>query len=127
MLNKLLFAAAALAVAAPASGALAQEWGYWGEHARDHAEHGAFHDEADEAHAWAHERGFSSWGEHEAYHRALRDMHDEFHDEHPGTRHDGYRLPSRRGYGYYGGYGYGGYSGYEYVPYGYSYGWGRGW
>lgn len=51
-------------------------------------------------------------------------MHGEFHDEHPGTRHDGYRLPSRRG-----GYGYYGYGTYGYSPYSYgsTYSWGRGW
>jgi hypothetical protein len=46
-------------------------------------------------------------------------MHGEFHDDHPGTRHDGYRLPRehRQHHGYrryrpsYG------YSGYGYSPY----------
>lgn len=115
MLNKILIASAALALAAPAGGAMAQGYyGYGGhDHARDHQDHDTIHDEVDDAHAEAHEEGFYSRREHKAYHRALRGVHDEFHDEHPNTRHDGYRLPSRRGNGYYGTQGYG-------SPYGYD-------
>ena len=121
MLKRFLLFAAVLALSAPAGAAFAQQWAPWDDqHAEDHQEHGGFHEETDEAHARAHEEGFYSRREHRAYHRALRDIHGEFHDEHPGTRHDGYRLPSRRSYGssygYYGyPYGYGQYdSGYRY-------------
>lgn len=121
MLKKMLFASSVLALALPASGAMAQ--GYYGQHARDHEEHGDFHDEVDEAHAQAHEEGFYSRREHKAYHRALRGVHGEFHDEHPDTRHDGYRLPQRRSSGYYGYQPFSGYSSYGGDPaYGYSYG-----
>ena len=99
---------------------MAQDYG-WYQHQQDHAEHGYFHDEVDAAHERAHERGFYSEEEHDGYHRALRQMHDEFHDDHPGTRHDGYRLPrSHRYYGYGRGYSSYGYSPYGYSPYGYS-------
>lgn len=114
MLKKLVFAGAVLALSAPAGAAFADEWGHMDRHEQDHHEHGRFHDQVDEGHARAHAEGFSSRREHRGYHRALRDTHREFHYEHPSTRHDGYRLPSRRGYGYYGypSYGYGGYYGY---------------
>ena len=132
MLKKILFASCFLTLAAPASGAFAQPYGYgYGSHARDHEEHGAIHDEADEAHGEAHADGFRSRSEHRGYHRALRGVHDEFHDDHPQTRHDGYRLPSRRGGGYYSSYGYPSYQG---TPYGYgnygptvTYSYGRRW
>ena len=127
MINKLMISAAAfLALAAPAA-AFAQS--DWYQHEQDHYEHGAFHDGVDAAHAAAHERGFDSQEEHEGYHRALRDTHEEFHDGHPGTWHDGYRLPrehrsyygrSRYSRSYYGSpYGYSqyGYSRYGYSPY----------
>jgi hypothetical protein len=121
MFRKLMISAAVLTLAAPAA-ALAQDYG-WYQHQQDHQEHGAFHDEADAAHAQAHEEGFYSQAEHDGYHRALEQMHDGFHDDHPGTRHDGYRVPSARRYGYssYGSqYGYApGYSSYGYAP-GYS-------
>ena len=123
MFRKLLISAAVLALSAPAAAFAQDGWG-WYQHEQDHREHGAFHDEADAAHERAHEEGFSSRAEHEGYHRALRDQHDEFHDDHPGTRHDGYRLPREYRYGYsYAPYGY------SYAPYGYSnapYGYGRG-
>lgn len=116
MLRKMLFASTLLALAAPTGGAMAQSYygysGYDGEHARDHDEHGAVHDEVDEAHGQAHAEGFYSRREHKSYHRALRDVHGEFHDEHPNTEHDGYRLPQRRGGGYNGYQSYGGYSDY---------------
>lgn len=116
MFRKLMISAAALALLAPAS-AFAQS--DWYQHQQDHEEHGAFHDEVDAAHEQAHEEGFASEAEHEGYHRALREMHGNFHDDHPGTRHDGYRVPRAHGYGYYG---YGGYDGYSYgyAPYGYG-------
>lgn len=117
MFKKVMISAAVLALAAPAV-AFAQDYS-WYQHEQDHVEHGNFHDEADFAHARAHERGFYSEGEHEAYHQALRDMHDEFHDDHPGTRHDGYRLPrEHRSYYSYRRYhpSYYGYSGYGYGP-----------
>ncbi len=106
MLHKFMISAAVLALAAP-SAVFAQDYG-WYQHQQDHQEHGLFHDEVDAAHAQAHEEGFASQAEHDGYHRALRQTHDAFHDDHPGTRHDGYRLPSRNSYGY--------------SPYGYSYG-----
>jgi len=114
MFRKLMISAAVLALAAPAA-AFAQDYG-WYQHQQDHEEHGAFHDEADAAHAQAHEEGFYSEAEHEGYHRALEQTHDGFHDDHPGTRHDGYRLPRAHRYGY--GYAPHGYS-YGYAPYGY--------
>lgn len=122
MLKKVLFASSVLALAVPASGAMAQGYyGYSGEHSRDHEEHGAIHDEVDGAHAEAHTEGFYSRREHKGYHRAVRGVHREFHDEHPNTRHDGYRLPQRRSGGYYGYQSYGGYPSYG-SQYGYSYG-----
>ena len=104
------------------------------QHARDHEEHGLFHDGASGAHARAHAQGFSSRAEHRGYHRAQRQMHGEFHRDHPGTRHDGYRLPPERSaYGYspysygYAPYAYG-YSPYSYAPgVTFSFGIGRGW
>lgn len=116
-----LIIAVTVAAAVPAV-ASAQDWGW--RHAQDHQEHGAFHDEVDAAHERAHEEGFVSPEEHEGYHRALRELHDEFHDDHPGTRHDGYRLPRGERYGYYSypSYGYAPSYGYDYAPsYGYSY------
>ena len=113
VIKTLLISAAALALAVPGA-ALAQDYG-WYQHEQDHAEHGQTHDQIDAAHAEAHERGFYSREEHQGYHRALGDAHNEFHDDHPGTRHDGYRLPrSHRGYRGYGN------SSYGYAPYGYS-------
>ena len=122
MFKTFLISAAAVALIAPGA-AVAQDYG-WHQHQQDHAEHGDLHDEVDAGHDEAHERGFNGHQEHRGYHRALRDLHDEFHDDHPGTRHDGYRLPRSRRYyrdapsGYYS---YGrGYSSYGYSPYGYS-------
>lgn len=116
MIKTMLISAATMALAAPGA-ALAQDYG-WYQHQQDHAEHGDVHDEADAAHAEAHDRGFYSREEHQGYHRALRDTHDEFHDDHPGTRHDGYRLPrSQRSHWSYQVYGY---SPYGYAPYGYA-------
>jgi hypothetical protein len=120
MFKMIMISAAALGLAAPAA-AFAQDYG-WYQHQRDHAEHGSFHDEADDAHREAHERGFNSRAEHEGYHRGIEQMHEEFHDDHPGTRHDGYRLPrDRRSYNGYQRYqpSYD-YSGSDYSPYGYS-------
>jgi hypothetical protein len=115
MFRKLMISAAVLALAAPAA-AFAQDYG-WYQHQQDHEEHGAFHDEADAAHEQAHEEGFYSEAEHEGYHRALEQMHDGFHDDHPGTRHDGYRLPRTHAYRTYreAPYGYG-YAPYSYAP-----------
>lgn len=118
MIKRFLISAAALALVAPGA-ALAQDYD-WYQHQQDHAEHGNFHDEVDAAHERAHEQGFYSREEHEGYHRAVRGLHDEFHDDHPGTRHDGYRLPRQRSYGYSRGYSSYGYSPYGYSPYGYS-------
>ena len=130
MLKKMLFVTSLFALAVPAGGAMAQNYygsdRYDGQHARDHEEHGDIHDEVDEAHAEVHQEGFYNRREHKAYHRALGDVHREFHDEHPDTRHDGYRLPSRRGGGYryqsYGGNQYYGGSSYYGSPGAYSYG-----
>lgn len=122
MLKRLLLASSVLALAAPASGAMAQDYyGYSGQHSRDHEEHGAVHDEVDEAHAEAHAEGFYSRREHKGYHRAVRGVHREFHDERPNTRHDGYRLPQRRSGGNYGYQSYGASPSYG-SPYDYSYG-----
>ena len=120
MVKKMMISAAVLALAAPAT-AFAQS--DWYQHQQDHYEHGAVHDEADAAHETAHERGFYGQEEHEGYHRALRDMHREFHDDHPGTWHDGYRLPrEHRSYYGYSRYRRSYYSAprYGYSPYGYS-------
>ena len=133
MIKQLVLSAAILALVAPAA-ARAQD-GDWDDyrHQQDHAEHGGFHDDADNAHEQGHERGFYNRAEHGGYHEALRDLHGEFHEDHPGTRHDGYRLPSRRshyrsapdGYSPYGyspyGYSSRGYSPRGYTPYGYGY------
>ncbi len=116
VIKTLLISFAALALAVPGA-ALAQDYS-WYQHQQDHAEHGQTHDEIDAAHAEAHDRGFYSREEHQGYHHALRQMHEEFHDDHPGTSHDGYRLPrSHRGYSGYSGYGN---SSHGYAPYGYS-------
>lgn len=118
MFRRLLISAALLSIAAPVA-AFAHEEPDLYQHEQDHQEHGAFHDEADAAHAQAHEEGFANEAEHQSYHRAMREMHDNFHDDHRGTRHDGYRLPPSRSYGYgYPPYGYGG--DYGYRSYGYS-------
>lgn len=120
MIKKLMISAAVMALAAPAA-ALAQPFD-WYQHQQDHEEHGVFHDEADAAHEMAHEQGFYSQEEHEGYHRALRQMHREFHGDHPGTWHDGYRLP-REHRSYYGDRrrpSYYGYAPYGYAPYGYG-------
>ena len=116
MLKTILIASSVLALTAPAGAAMARDYngGYgYGRHADDHEEHGEIHDQVDDAHAGAHAGGFYSRREHNSYHRALRDLHDEFHDDHPNTRHDGYRLPSRRSGGHYGHQRYG-------APYGYG-------
>jgi hypothetical protein len=123
MSRKLWISAAILALAAAPAAAFAHDESGWYQHQQDHQEHGAFHDEVDAAHAQAHEEGFASEAEHEGYHRALREMHENFHDDHPGTRHDGYRLPRARSYGYgYGPYAYApdGYGGYSSQSYGYA-------
>ncbi len=116
MIRNILISAAVLSLAAPAAALAQSDWDY-GRHQRDHEEHGLIHDDADIAHERAHDRGFYSRSEHEGYHEALRDVHREFHDDHPGTRHDGYRLPREnrryRSSSY-------GYSPYGYSPYGYS-------
>ncbi|CAN5134553.1 hypothetical protein BH09PSE2_BH09PSE2_09410 [soil metagenome] len=120
MIKTLMISTAALLLVSPAV-ANAQSYG-WYQHQQDHAEHGSFHEGAEDAHEEAHERGFYSQAEHDGYHEALRDVHDGFHDDHPGTRHDGYRVPARRQTYYdYPSYqpSYG-YSGYGYSPYSYS-------
>ena len=71
-MTKALLAAAALALSATATPALAHDYDYSYRHARDHAEHRQFHDEAGEAHRRAHEDGFYS----EAEHRATKDIDD---------------------------------------------------
>lgn len=114
MLKRILFATGVLAIAFPAGQAMARDYDDWGRHGQDHEEHGAIHDEVDQAHDEAHYEGFQGRGEHRGYHRALGQVHNEFHDDHPNTRHDGYRLPSRRGGGYYRGH-----NPYGYQPYGY--------
>lgn len=88
-IGKAIMAAAVLAIAAPATAALAHDDDY-GQHARDHRAHWRFHHKVNEAHRRAHEEGFYSQAEHRAYHRALQDLHQDFHADHPGTRHDHY-------------------------------------
>ena len=115
MLKPLLLATA-IAFAIPAGAVMAQDWDDWSSAQEDH---GDFHDEIDEAHARAHERGFASPEEHAAYHRALRDLHREYHEDHPDADND-IRLPSRhhpRWYSGYYGYGYYPYGGYYSRPY----------
>jgi hypothetical protein len=89
-IGKALIAAAALALAAPTTKALAHDddnYGYYG------GGHRQFHDELSEAQQRAHEEGFYSREEHRAFHRALRYLHHEYHEDNPSY------------YGY-GGYGY---------------------
>ena len=86
-IGKALIAAAALALAAPATQALAHDddnGGY------SYGRHREFHDELSEAHRRAHEEGFYSRAEHRAYHRALRDLHREYHEDHPSYYGNGY-------------------------------------
>lgn len=99
IINKVLIAAAAVALTMAAVPAFAHDdYG-------DHVEHWRFHQDLRDAHRRAHEQGFSSEEEHEAYHRALRDLHEEFHEDHPGNWHDHYGYGFRRGW-WYGGYRY---------------------
>ena len=100
-IGKALVAAAVLALAAPATTALAHDDdnSYYTQHQRDHWEHSKFHSDVNEAHRRAHEQGFNSYWEHRAYHRALRDLHGEFHGDHPGTRHDHYTWGRYWNYG----------------------------
>lgn len=116
-MRKLLFAAAALAIAAPATSAFAaDDRHHWRDHRSDHREHRQYHRDADRDHREAHWYGFDSRREHRAYHRDYRDDHGDFHEDHPGTRHDHRRRSSGRGYdGYTPGYGH------RYAPdYGYA-------
>jgi hypothetical protein len=90
-IGKVIITAAVLAIAVPATAALAHDDDdYYSRHERDHWEHGKFHQKAEDAHARAHEEGFWSRREHWAYHRYLKEKHDGFHYYHPGTRHDHY-------------------------------------
>jgi len=98
-MRKLLFAAAALAIAAPATSAVADDDRYWRDHRGDHREHRQFHREYDRDHREAHWDGFYSRRDHREWHRDFRADHHEFHDDHPGTRHDR-RFDERSGYGY---------------------------
>ena len=79
-IGKALIAAAALALAAPTTKALAHDddYGYYGR-----GTHREFHDELSEAHRRAHEEGFYSNAEHRAFHRALRYLHRDYHEDHP--------------------------------------------
>lgn len=95
MLKRLVIGAAALALLAPASGAMAQDFDYYFGNAQAD-QHDRFHDQEGEAHADAHARGFSSPEEHQAWHEAAREGHDAYHDDHPWTGYSGY------GGGYYG-------------------------
>jgi hypothetical protein len=91
-IGKALIAAAALAVSAPASQALAHDDGYGG---YTYGRHREFHDELAEAHRRAHEEGFYSNAEHRAFHRALRYLHREYHEDNPrsyGYRYGGWRY-----------------------------------
>ena len=84
-----LGAAGMLAFAASLAPAVAHD--DYDRHARDHVEHGDYHEDQAEEHQLAHEEGFESRRDHGAYHRALRREHDEFHDDHADTRHDHYQ------------------------------------
>ena len=87
---KVLFAAAAFALTAPATTALAHDdYGYNGGY-YGRGRHGQFHDELSEAHRRAHEEGFYSRAEHRAFHRALRYLHREYHEDQPS--YYGYRY-----------------------------------
>jgi len=117
-IGKALLAAAVLALAVPATAALAHDDDNYNQHQRDHTAHYGFHRDVNEAHQRAHEQGFYSRWEHRAYHRALRDLHGEFHEDHPGTRHDHYTWGR---YQYGNQYGYGNQNGYRNSYY-YGYG-----
>jgi hypothetical protein len=88
--NKVLIAAAALALTTVAVPALAHDDNY------DHAQHYQLHDQLRDAHRRAHAEGFDSPEEHAAFHRALRYLHREYHDDHPGNWHDHYGYGFRR-------------------------------
>ena len=96
-IGKALIAAAALALAAPTTKALAHDddgynGGYYGR-----GNHSQFHDELSEAHRRAHAEGFYSRDEHRAFHRALRYLHREYHEDHPSYYGNGnYRYRSWR-------------------------------
>jgi hypothetical protein len=82
-IGKALIAAAALALAAPTTKALAHDDdGYNGGY-DGRGSHSQYHDELSEAHRRAHEEGFYSRDEHRAFHRALRYLHREYHEDHP--------------------------------------------
>jgi hypothetical protein len=110
MLKTLALGAAALALCLPGA-AFAQSFDYYFGQAQDQ-EHSDFHEDAADAHAEAHERGFSSPEEHEAWHENAARAHEAYHQDHPYA-----------GYGdYYGGYrGYYPYSGYYHRRHYYGY------
>jgi hypothetical protein len=93
-IGKALIAAAALALTAPLTSALAHDddnGGY------TYGRHREFHDELSEAHRRAHEEGFYSNAEHRAFHRALRYLHREYHEDNPNySNYYGYRYRSWR-------------------------------
>ena len=88
-IGKALIAAAALALVAPTTKALAHDddYGYY-----RRGSHREYHDELSEAHRRAHEEGFYSREEHRAFHRALRYLHREYHEDHPNYYNYGYRY-----------------------------------
>lgn len=104
-MKKVLFAAVALALSAPASAAFADDYGY-----RRDREHRREHRELEREHRHAHEHGFDSRRDHRAYHRELRREHRADHRE----------ARYRSDYGYSGRYGYGddGHDAYRADPYG---------
>jgi hypothetical protein len=81
--TKALMAAAALALSAAATPALAHDDDGYNRY-YDRGIHRQFHDELSEAHRRAHEEGFYSRDEHRAFHRALRYLHREYHEDNPG-------------------------------------------
>lgn len=95
-IGKVIIAAAVLAIAVPATAALAHdEDDAYTRHERDHRKHRWVHKRIGAEHRRAHEEGFWSRGEHRAYHRELKEKHGDFHHNHPGTRHDHYRWYQR--------------------------------
>jgi len=83
IVNKGLIAAATLLSAALLAPTLAHDdYG-------DHAEHGRFNHDLDEAHHRPHQEGFYSSTEHRAYQRALPYLHEDY-DDHLGNAHDHY-------------------------------------
>src|SRR5229473_2881839 len=100
MLKRLALGAAALALCLPAGSAFAQSFDDYFGQAQDQ-EHNDFHEDAGDAHAEAHERGFSSAWEHQAWHENAARAHQAYHEDHPYAGWGGYDG-GYRGYSSYG-------------------------